>query len=82
MHFTHLYRSLVLPTGCETFNEDVKRQLNFEDYQLHQWLGIGRNWYLSLIAYSLLGYQAPQRRLYWQVKAQFHSISQRCQAVV
>lgn len=66
----------------ETFNEDVKGQLGFEDYQLHQLRSIRRHWYLSLVAYSLLGDQAPPGRSRWQVKGRFQSTGQRCQAVV
>lgn len=66
----------------ETFNEDVKGQLGFEEYQLHQLRSIRRHWYLSLVAYSLLGDQAPPGRSRWQVKGRFQSTGQRCQAVV
>jgi hypothetical protein len=66
----------------ETFNQDVKGQLGFEDYQLHRLHCIRRHWYLSLVAYSLLGDQAPPGRSRWQVKGRFDSTGQRCQAVV
>lgn len=66
----------------ETFNEDIKGQLGFEDYQLHQLRSIRRHWYLSLVAYSLLSDQAPPGRSRWQIKGRFQSTGQRCQAVI
>jgi len=66
----------------ETFNEDVKRNLGFEDYQLRQLHAIRRHWYLSFVAYSLLGDQGHPGRSRWAVRGQFHSTGQRCQAVV
>lgn len=65
----------------ETFNEDVKECLGFEDYQLRQWLGIRRHWYLSFVAYSLLGSQEPPGRSRKAIKGQFASTGQRCRAV-
>lgn len=65
----------------ETFNEDVKGCLGFEDYQLRQWQGIRRHWYLSFLAYSLLGAQKPPGRSREAVKGQFASTGQRCRAV-
>jgi hypothetical protein len=66
----------------ETFNEDAKGNLGFEDYQLRQLRAIKRHWYLSFVAYSLLGDQGPPGRSRWAVRGQFHSTGQRCQAVV
>lgn len=66
----------------ETFNEDVKGNLGFEDYQLRQITAIRRHWYLSLVAYSLLTDQGPPGRSRWAVRGQFPSTGQRCQAVV
>lgn len=66
----------------ETFNEDVKGNLGFEDYQLRQLRAIKRHWYLSFVAYSLLGDQGPPGRSRWAVRGQFQSTGQRCQAVV
>jgi SRSO17 transposase len=66
----------------ETFNEDVKECLGFEDYQLRQWRGIKRHWYLSFVAYSLLGDQGPPGRSRWAVRGRFESTGQRCRAVV
>jgi hypothetical protein len=66
----------------ETFNEDVKGNLGFEDYQLRHLRAIRRHWYLSFVAYSLLGDQAPPGRSRWAVRGQFQSTGQRCQAVV
>ena len=66
----------------ETFNEDVKGNLGFEDYQLRRGRAIRRHWYLSFVAYSLLGDQGPPGRSRWAVRGQFHSTGQRCQAVV
>lgn len=66
----------------ETFNEDVKGNLGFEDYQLRQLTAIRRHWYLSFVAYSLLGDQASPGRSRWAVRGQFQSTGQRCQAVV
>jgi hypothetical protein len=66
----------------ETFNEDVKGDLGFEDYQLHKLLGIRRHWYLCLVAYSLLGEQGYPGRSRQGVRAPFESTGQRCHAVV
>ena len=66
----------------ETFNEDAKGNLGFEDYQLRQLRAIKRHWYLSFVAYSLLGDQGPPGRSRWAVRGQFQSTGQRCQAVV
>jgi hypothetical protein len=66
----------------ETFNEDVKGNLGFEDYQLRRIRAIKRHWYLSFVAYSLLGDQGPPGRSRWAVRGRFQSTGQRCQAVV
>ena len=66
----------------ETFNEDAKGNLGFEDYQLRYLRAIRRHWYLSFVAYSLLGDQGPPGRSRWSVRGRFHSTGQRCQAVV
>lgn len=66
----------------ETFNEDAKGNLGFEDYQLRRLRAIRRHWYLSFVAYSLLGDQAPPGRSRWAVRGRFQSTGQRCQAVV
>lgn len=66
----------------ETFNEDAKGNLGFEDYQLRHLRAIRRHWYLSFVAYSLLGDQGPPGRSRWAVRGQFQSTGQRCQAVV
>jgi len=66
----------------ETFNEDAKGNLGFEDYQLRQLRAIKRHWYLSFVAYSLLGDQGPPGRSRWTVRGRFQSTGQRCQAVV
>jgi hypothetical protein len=66
----------------ETFNEDAKGNLGFEDYQLRQLRAIKRHWYLSFVAYSLLGDQAPPGHSRWAVRGRFQSTGQRCQAVV
>jgi hypothetical protein len=66
----------------ETFYEDVKGNLGFEDYQLRHLRAIRRHWYLSFVAYSLLGDQGPHGRSRWAVRGQFQSTGQRCQAVV
>ncbi len=65
----------------ETFNEDVKGNLGFEDYQLRRWWAIKRHWYLSFVAYSLLSDQGPPGRSRWAVRGQFQSTGQRCRAV-
>lgn len=65
----------------ETFNQDVKGYLGFEDYQLRRLRGIKRHWYLSFVAYSLLGDQGPPGRSRWAVRGRFESTGQRCQAV-
>ena len=66
----------------ETFYEDVKGNLGFEDYQLRHLRAIRRHWYLSFVAYSLLGDQGPHGRSRWAVRGRFQSTGQRCQAVV
>ena len=65
----------------ETFNEDVKGHLGFEASQLRRIRAIRRHWYLSFVAYSLLGDQGPPGRSRWNVRGRFHSTGQRCQAV-
>jgi len=65
----------------ETFNEDVKGHLGFEDYQLRKLQGVKRHWYLSFAAYSLLGDQGPPGRSRWAVRGRFESTGQRCRAV-
>jgi hypothetical protein len=65
----------------ETFNEDAKGCLGFEDYQLRKLQGIKRHWYLSFVAYSLLGDQGPPGRSRWTVRGRFESTGQRCHAV-
>ncbi len=76
----------VLLTYCdrwptETFNEDVKGHLGFEDYQLRPLLGIRRHWYLSFVAYSLLSNQGSPGRSRWPVPRQYASTGERCRAV-
>jgi SRSO17 transposase len=66
----------------ETFNEDAKGNLGFEDYQLRQLKAIRRHWYLSFVAYSLLGDQGPPGRTRWAVRGRFQTTGQRCHAVV
>jgi len=66
----------------ETFYEDAKANLGFEAYQLRYLKAIRRHWYLSFVAYSLLGDQGPPGRSRQVVRGQFHSTGQRCQAVV
>jgi hypothetical protein len=66
----------------ETFNEDIKGNLGFEAYQLRQLQAIRRHWYLCFVAYSLLSDQTPPGRSRWNVRGQFLSTGQRCQAVV
>jgi SRSO17 transposase len=65
----------------ETFNQDAKGLLGLEAYQLRRLRGIMRHWYLSFVAYSLLGDQAPPGRSRWQVRGRFDSTGQRCRAV-
>jgi hypothetical protein len=76
----------VLTTYCdrwptETFNEDVKGHLGFEDYQLRPLLGIRRHWYLSFVAYSLLGNQGSPGRSRWPVQGRYATTGERCRAV-
>jgi hypothetical protein len=66
----------------ETFNEDAKGNLGFEDYQLRKLRGVKRHWYLFFVAYSLLGDQGPPGRSRWAVRGRFESTGQRCCAVV
>jgi len=77
----------ILTTYCDrwptdTFNEDVKENLGFEEYQLRRLQGIRRHWYLSFVAYSLLGDQGLPGRSRWAVRGQYESTGQRCRAVV
>ena len=77
----------ILTTYCDrwptdTFNEDVKGHLGFEGYQLRRLRGIRRHWYLSFVAYSLLGDQGSPGRSRWAVKGRYESTGQRCRAVV
>lgn len=65
----------------ETFNEDAKGYLGLEAYQLRKLRGIMRHWYLSFVAYSLLGNQGAPGRSRWAIKQQFESTGQRCRAV-
>jgi len=73
---THLDR---WPT--ETFNEDAQGCLGFKDYQLRRLRGIKWHWYLSFVAYSLLGDQGPPGRSRWTARGRFSSTGQRCRAV-
>jgi len=66
----------------ETLNQDVKGNLAFAQVQLRRGLGIRRHWYLSFVAYSLLGDQGLPGRARWTVRGQFQSTGQRCQTVV
>lgn len=66
----------------ETFHEDAKGNLGFEEYQLQNLRGIRRHWYLSFVAYSLLSDQGPPGRSRWAVRGRFQSTGQRCQTVV
>lgn len=66
----------------ETFNEDVKGNLGFEAYQLRHFRAIRRHWYLCFVAYSLLSDQGVPGHSRWNVRGQFLSTGQRCQAVV
>jgi hypothetical protein len=65
----------------ETFNEDAKGLLGFEDYQLRKLRGIRRHWYLGFVAYSLLGDQGQPGRSRKGVGAPFESTGQRCHSV-
>ena len=65
----------------ETFNEDAKGHLGFEDYQLRKLCGIRRHWYLGLVAYSLLSDQGQPGHARQGVRAPFKSTGQRCHAV-
>ncbi len=65
----------------ETFNEDAKGYLGLEAYQLRKLRGIMRHWYLSFVAYSLLGNQGAPGRSRWAVQGRFESTGQRCHAV-
>jgi hypothetical protein len=65
----------------ETFNEDAKGYLGLEAYQLRKLHGIMRHWYLSFVAYSLLGNQGAPGHSRWAIKQRFESTGQRCRAV-
>ena len=66
----------------ETLNQDVKGNLAFADVQLRRERAIKRHWYLSFVAYSLLGDQGLPGRSRWTVRGRFQSTGQRCQMVV
>jgi hypothetical protein len=66
----------------ETLNQDVKGNLHFADTQLRRWRAIKRHWYLSFVAYSLLGDLGLPGRSRWAVRGRFQSTGQRCQMVV
>jgi hypothetical protein len=66
----------------ETLNQDVKGNLHFATTQLRRWRAIKRHWYLSFVAYSLLGDLGPPGRSRWAVRGRFQSTGQRCQMVV
>jgi hypothetical protein len=66
----------------ETLNQDVKGNLHFANTQLRRWRAIKRHWYLSFVAYSLLGDLGPPGRSRWAVRGRFQSTGQRCQMVV
>ena len=66
----------------ETLNQDVKGNLAFAQVQLRRGRGIKRHWYLSFVAYSLLGDQGLPGHSRWTVRGRFQSTGQRCQAVV
>jgi hypothetical protein len=78
---THILLTYSDRWPTETFSEDAKGHLGFEDYQLHKLLGIRRHWYLCLVAYSLLGDQGHPGRSRHGVPAPLESTGQRCRAV-
>lgn len=79
---TRIFTTYLDRWPTETLNQDVKGNLAFAQVQLRRGRGIKRHWYLSFVAYSLLGDQGPPGRSRWTVRGQFQSTGQRCQAVV
>jgi hypothetical protein len=79
---TRIFTTYLDRWPTETLNQDVKGNLAFAQVQLRRGQGIKRHWYLSFVAYSLLGDQGPPGRSRWTVRGRFQSTGQRCQAVV
>ena len=79
---TRIFTTYLDRWPTETLNQDVKGNLAFAKVQLRRGRGIKRHWYLSFVAYSLLGDQGPPGRSRWTVRGQFQSTGQRCQSVV
>jgi hypothetical protein len=80
-HQKHILTTYLDRWPTETFNEDAKGNLGFEEFQLQNLQGIRRHWYLSFMAYSLLSDQGHPGRSRWAVRGHFQSTGQRCQAV-
>ncbi len=80
-NLARIFRTYLDRWPTETLNQDVKGNLAFAAAQLRRWPGIKRHWYLSFVAYSLLGDQGLPGRSRWTVRGQFQSTGQRCRAV-
>jgi SRSO17 transposase len=64
--------------SIETFYEDSKQNLGFEDYEMRKLRGITRHWYLVFLAYTLLQLGAFDRTLCRWLKANIGTIGERC----
>ncbi|MDX1524510.1 MAG: hypothetical protein R3264_22965, partial [Anaerolineae bacterium] len=79
---TRIFTNYLDRWPTETLNQDIKGNLAFAQVQLRRGRGIKRHWYLSFVAYSLLGDQGLPGRSRWTVRGQFQSTGQRSQSVV
>jgi SRSO17 transposase len=64
--------------SIETFYEDSKQNLGFEDYEMRSLRGITRHWYLVFLAYTLLQLSAFDRTLSRWLKANIDTIGEKC----
>lgn len=64
--------------SIETFYEDSKQNLGFEDYKMRKLRGITRHWYLIFLAYTLLQIGAFDRTLRRWLKANIGTIGEKC----
>lgn len=64
--------------SIETFYEDTKQNLGFEDYEMRKLRGIIRHWYLVFLAYTLLQLGAFDSTLRRWLKANIDTIGEKC----
>lgn len=64
--------------SIETFYEDSKQNLGFEDYEMRSLRGITRHWYLVFLAYTLLQLSVFDRTLRRWLKANIDTIGEKC----